>query len=281
MLVKVTLPVAVVVVVFLPVALNVPNEVKSWLSWTAGTTPATGSAAVAVGSARIVSWSGPTGSTLALIVIEALGRTTAPIRPSTTSSAARAIVVKIRAVGKRRPRVAGRTGWTAAAPERATDPRIGRRPRPERSPLVRAFRRRPGHQPRRRRPPRLIGSTAVSSSAERLAPGAAAAAPAAIAAAPGAAAAAGPPTWSDWLASYSPTVAKTGSPAEAARARAAGSGAMIERARLRSSASRASNRKLIREVAIRDPAGTTSPTRGSSDVRILAAADVISSSTSR
>ncbi|MEJ7697726.1 MAG: hypothetical protein WKF78_14180 [Candidatus Limnocylindrales bacterium] len=47
------------------------------------------------------------------------------------------------------------------------------------------------------------------------------------------------------------------------------------------SASRASNRKLIREVARRDPYGNTTATRGSALLRMRAAADVISSSTSR
>ena len=57
--------------------------------------------------------------------------------------------------------------------------------------------------------------------------------------------------------SYSPTEPKTGRPAEAARARVAASGAMIESRFSWVSASRASNRKLIRDVATRDPCGST------------------------
>jgi hypothetical protein len=82
-------------------------------------------------------------------------------------------------------------------------------------------------------------------------------------------------------ASYSPTVAKTGSPADAARARDAGSPATTDRRRLLTRASRERRRKLIREVAIRDPFGTTSATFVPGADRIRDAADVISSSTSR
>ena len=81
--------------------------------------------------------------------------------------------------------------------------------------------------------------------------------------------------------SYSPTELKTGSPAEAARARVAASLAMIERRFSWVSASRASNRKLIRDVATRDPCGSTTAARRPSTVRMRAAAEVISSSMSR
>ena len=81
--------------------------------------------------------------------------------------------------------------------------------------------------------------------------------------------------------SNSATVANAGSPADAARDLAEPSGATIERARFRACASRASSRKLIREVATREPAGRTSATRASSAARIRAAAEVISSSMSR
>ena len=58
------------------------------------------------------------------------------------------------------------------------------------------------------------------------------------------------------------TEAKTGRPADAASARAAGVGGDDRRAAgCRSSASRASSRKLIREVASREPGGRTSATR--------------------
>ena len=82
-------------------------------------------------------------------------------------------------------------------------------------------------------------------------------------------------------ASYSATDENTGSPADAARARVAGSDATIERRRLLTIASRDSSRKFIREVLIRDPYGITSATFVASEPRILAAAEVISSSTSR
>ena len=82
-------------------------------------------------------------------------------------------------------------------------------------------------------------------------------------------------------ASYSATDENTGSPADAARARVAGSDATIERRRLLTIASRDNSRKFIREVLIRDPYGITSATFVASEPRILAAAEVISSSTSR
>ena len=82
-------------------------------------------------------------------------------------------------------------------------------------------------------------------------------------------------------ASYSPTEANTGRPADAASARAAASLATIERRFSWVRASRASSRKLIREVATREPCGRTTATRRPSTERIRAAADVISSSMSR
>jgi hypothetical protein len=81
--------------------------------------------------------------------------------------------------------------------------------------------------------------------------------------------------------SHSATLAKTGRPADAARARVAGSVATIDRRRLLTSASRDRRRKFIRDVAIREPYGTTSATFVASDPRMRAAAEVISSSTSR
>ena len=80
--------------------------------------------------------------------------------------------------------------------------------------------------------------------------------------------------------SYSATVAKTGSPAEAASARVAASPAMIDRRFSWVIASRASSRKLMRDVATREPYGRTTATRRPSTVRMRAAADVISSSVS-
>jgi len=82
-------------------------------------------------------------------------------------------------------------------------------------------------------------------------------------------------------ASYSATVANTGRPADAASALDAASPAITDSRRLLTTASRDRRRKLIREVAIREPFGTTSPTFVPGDVRIRDAADVISSSTSR
>ena len=88
-----------------------------------------------------------------------------------------------------------------------------------------------------------------------------------------------------WLppaaASYSATDANTGNPADAARARVAASDATIDSRRLLTTASRDSSRKFIREVAIRDPYGITRATFVASELRIRAAAEVISSSTSR
>ncbi|HEX5015455.1 MAG TPA: hypothetical protein VFV72_15015 [Candidatus Limnocylindrales bacterium] len=81
--------------------------------------------------------------------------------------------------------------------------------------------------------------------------------------------------------SYSATDENTGRPADAARARVAGSDATIDRRRLLTTASRESSRKFIREVAIREPYGMTSATFVASEPRIRAAAEVISSSTSR
>ena len=82
-------------------------------------------------------------------------------------------------------------------------------------------------------------------------------------------------------ASYSGTVPKTGSPADAASERAAASPETIDSRRLLTTASRESSRKFIRDVAIRDPYGTTSATFVPGAFRIRDAADVISSSTSR
>jgi len=70
-------------------------------------------------------------------------------------------------------------------------------------------------------------------------------------------------------------------PAAAASARADESAATISIVLPRSAASRASSRKLIRDVASRDPYGSTSARRSASVDRIRAAADVISSSASR
>ena len=82
-------------------------------------------------------------------------------------------------------------------------------------------------------------------------------------------------------ASYSPSDENTGSPADAASARAEVSGATMSRRRPLAWASRASSRKLIRDVATRDPNGSTRPIRVPSAVRIRVAAEVISSSGSR
>ena len=81
--------------------------------------------------------------------------------------------------------------------------------------------------------------------------------------------------------SYSPTVAKIGRPADAASARVAPSPATIESRLPLVSASRARRRKLMREVATREPYGSTTATRLPSDDRMRAAAEVISSSMSR
>ena len=81
--------------------------------------------------------------------------------------------------------------------------------------------------------------------------------------------------------SYSATEAKTASPAEAARARVAGSPVTIDSRLSWVSASRDRSRKLIRDVATREPYGSTTAIRAASEARMRAAADVISSSTSR
>jgi len=85
----------------------------------------------------------------------------------------------------------------------------------------------------------------------------------------------------DRAASNSATDAKTASPADAASARVAGSAAMIDSRFSWPRASRESNRKLIREVATRDPKGSTRATWSASSDRIRDAAEVSSSSTSR
>ena len=81
--------------------------------------------------------------------------------------------------------------------------------------------------------------------------------------------------------SYSPTVAKIGRPADAASARVAPSPATMESRLPLVSASRARRRKLIRDVATREPYGSTTATRLPSVDRMRAAAEVISSSMSR
>ena len=125
-----------------------------------------------------------------------------------------------------------------------------------------------------------VAGTAPAASEATATPAAAAAAGAPAAPAPS------PPSppaasASSRSASYSGTVANTGIPAVAASARVDASGATMARRRLRPAASWASRRKLIRLVAIREPAGRTSATSRSVAVRIRAAAVVISSSTSR
>ncbi len=82
-------------------------------------------------------------------------------------------------------------------------------------------------------------------------------------------------------ASYSATELKTGSPAEAASARVAGSPDTIDSRFSWVSASRDRSRKLIRDVATREPYGSTTARRDASEVRMRVAAEVISSSTSR
>ena len=82
-------------------------------------------------------------------------------------------------------------------------------------------------------------------------------------------------------ASYSATEANTGNPADAASARVAASAATIESRFSWVSASRDSSRKLMRDVATREPYGSTTATRRPSADRMRAAADVISSSISR
>src|SRR3954454_22375629 len=71
-------------------------------------------------------------------------------------------------------------------------------------------------------------------------------------------AAAGPSSIDRSAVSYSATVAKAGNPADAARARVAASPATIETRLSCVVASRDRRRKLIREVATRDPYGSTS-----------------------
>ena len=278
-----TVPVAAVLLTFLPVALKVPEALKSMVRIVAGTTPPTGSVDVAFGSARIESASGPTASSLGVITIVALGSRKTAIRPRTspinTTVAAEAPIKAERCEVRPGPRTVG-----AAAPlERAPIRPSGTAGGPPGDP-------RPGDPGARGVAPAPAMAPAP---APAMAPASATLAAAALVDAPvdapldlgptaGGTLVAAAGSWTTpWSASNSATVAKTGRPAEAASARAAASVEMIDRARLRSSASRASSRKLIREVAMREPGGTTRPTRGSSDPRIRAAADVISSSTSR
>ena len=82
-------------------------------------------------------------------------------------------------------------------------------------------------------------------------------------------------------ASYSATDANAGNPADVASARVAESADTIESRLSCSVASRDKSRKLIRDVATRDPYGRTTASRSWSDPRMRAAADVISSSISR
>ena len=82
-------------------------------------------------------------------------------------------------------------------------------------------------------------------------------------------------------ASNAATEACTGNPAAAASARAEASAHTMSSRLPRAAASRASRRKLIRDVARREPYGSTSVIRFASVERMRAAADVISSSTSR
>ena len=81
--------------------------------------------------------------------------------------------------------------------------------------------------------------------------------------------------------SASATVLCAVSPADVARARTCASLLTIARVRPRVSASRASRRKLIRPVPMRDPGGRTRTTLPSLAARRRATASVISSSRSR
>ena len=71
---KRTVPVALVSSVRLPVAGNMSSTATGMLTALAGTTPATGSGAVASGSATTMSWMGPTGSGCGVTTILADGR---------------------------------------------------------------------------------------------------------------------------------------------------------------------------------------------------------------
>ena len=133
-----------------------------------------------------------------------------------------------------------------------------------------------------------VSLTRVPSASSSPPTGAAASGPASPVATPEAAAAAKAPASasvpersSSNEDSYSPTVAKIGRPADAASARVAPSPATIESRLPLVSASRARRRKLMREVATREPYGSTTATRLPSADRMRAAAEVISSSMSR
>jgi hypothetical protein len=96
----------------------------------------------------------------------------------------------------------------------------------------------------------LVGGGVVVAAASTIGVAGATVAAAEVAVAPSGAGPSGVPPAAS---SHSATLAKTGSPAEAARARVAGSVATIDRRRLLTSASRDRRRKFIRDVAIREP----------------------------
>ncbi len=231
------------------------------------------------GSATISISTGPTASRRGLIVTSALGSTTTAPTPVTTASPATRIRPRaIRPLGRSGLRRRPTTGIEPLVPyprAASSDPRPSSARRG--SPVL--------LDPGRPVPDAGGGDVLPASGAPALlAPDRAElAAEAPEVGAPegspdGAPARSMPSAAAD---SNSVTLANTGRPADAASARVEPSGATIEIRRPRSEASRASNRKLIREVASREPCGSTIATQPGGADRIRPAADVISSSTSR
>ena len=225
--------------------------------------------AVAAGSAVTVSDTGPTGSIRGVTVIWADGSTRAAATPLTARARTRIrIPAMTPAPGPRRRGFASGTcrprrtisssSACCSGSSAGTSPRACARPAAEPPPAAPA-----------------PGCAAMAAAAA----GAAAADVAASACGGVAVTTLSRPSSS--AASYSPTDANTGRPAEAASARAEASGATMSSRRPFACASRASSRKLIRDVATRDPKGSTRPTRVPSAVRMRVAAEVISSSGSR
>ena len=312
---NVTVPVAAVSSIRLPAVGNVSVISTGTSRRTAGTTALAVSTADASGLAVTVSGMGPIASCRGVTVISAAGRMKrAPM--ATTSSASTTAAAPTRtgvstdmrptaARAGRRPSVPRSVRGSGAGPgaepvaPRAADP--APRTAPAGPATASAA---PAAAPAAPAPPATapaaaagVGQTLawVSSAAAarrarrlvlggsgRLSPvgstGATVGMTAGITASPASSAAAGGPARAD---SYSGTVANTGSPADAASARVAGSPATIDSLRLLMTASRDSSRKFIRDVEIREPYGTTRATLVESEERIREAADVISSSTSR
>ncbi len=248
---NVTVPVAGVSSTFRPVAGNVDEVSTSNRNGVAGTRRLAGSGCVMPRCAATLKWSGPMTSLAGTRVTVALGSWVNANAPPTTSATMTTAIPAIRPLRLAR--------WRAG-PTRGT---IG------------------GSCGRRIAAMRIVGSSGAAGGPSggfgrvRLAAVGSESSESAPEPDAGPTSGAAPPR------SKAATETCVANPADAASARAEASFVTTSSRLLRLSASRARSRKLIRDVASREPSGRTRAIRSSGSARIRAAADVISSSTSR